>query len=72
MGDWMCSNIHTDLIKYITDSQAHTTNDAIQVTNKLTKQEVKPDGIQCYNIHQESILSDLFTESDIFNNYSYA
>ena len=37
------------------------------------KQEVKPNGIQHYNIHQKkTIILDLFTESDIYNNYSYA
>ena len=49
----------------------HTTNNTIQASNKLMKQEVKPDGIQCYNIHQESVLLDLITESDIYNNYIY-
>ena len=36
------------------------------------KQEVKSDGTQCYNIHHELILSDLFTKSDIYDNDSYA
>ena len=49
----------------------HTIKNTIQVTNELTKQKVKPDSIQCYNIHLESILSDLFTESDIYYNYSH-
>ena len=70
MGDWIRSNLHIDLIKYITNSQVHTTNDVIQVTNELMKQEVKSDGIQCYNIHHESILLDIFTDSDIYDNYS--
>ena len=72
MGDQIRGNLHTELIKYITDSQVHTTNNTIQVTNEMMEQEVKPYGIQCYNIHQESILVDVFTESDIYNNYSYA
>ena len=72
MVDWIHSNLHTDLIKYITDSQMDTTNNVMQVTNELTKQEVKQDNIQCYNIHQESIVLDLFTESDIYHNYRYA
>ena len=29
------------------------------------------DCVQCYNTHQKSILSDLVTESDIYDNYSY-
>ena len=31
-----------------------------------------PDGIQYYNIHHGSILSDLFTNGDIYDNDSYA
>ena len=27
MNDWICNNLDTDLTKYITDSQMHTTND---------------------------------------------
>ena len=34
-------------------------------------QGVKKGGIQYYNTHQESILSDIVTESDGYNNYSY-
>ena len=45
MVDWIHSNLHTDLIKYIIDSQMHTTNYVIQVTNELMKQKVKSDGI---------------------------
>ena len=36
------------------------------------KQGVKTDNIQYYNTCQESILLDLVTESDIYNNYNYA
>ena len=32
---------------------------------------MKSDNIQCYNIHHESNLSDLFTKSDIYDNDSY-
>ena len=71
MNDWIRSNLHTDLIKYITDSQVHTTNDTRRETNELIKQRVKTDSIQYYNTHQESILLDLVTESDIYDNYSY-
>ena len=35
------------------------------------KQGVKPEGIQYYNTHQESILLNIVTESDIYDNYSY-
>ena len=26
INEWICSNLHTNLTKYITDSQVHTTN----------------------------------------------
>ena len=51
MNDWIRSNLHTDLIKYITDSQVHTTNDARRATTELMKLGVKTDGIQYYNTH---------------------
>ena len=51
MVDWIHSNLHIDLIKYMTDSQMHTSNNVIQVMNELMKQEVKSDNIQCYNIY---------------------
>ena len=35
-------------------------------------QGVPTDGIQYYNTYQKLILLDLVTESDIYNNYSYA
>ena len=72
MNQWIRSNLHTDIIKQITDSQVHTTNDTRRAMNELMKQGVKIDGIQYYNTHQESILSDPVTESDIYDNYSYA
>ena len=71
MNDWISNNLHTDFIKSITDSQMYTTNNARRTTNELTNQGVKTDGIQCYNTHQESIILDLVTESDIYNNYSH-
>ena len=71
MNEWICSNLHTDLIKYITDSQVHTTNNTRRATNEVMKLGVKTDGIQYYNTHQEAILSNLVTESNVYNNYSY-
>ena len=70
MSKWIYNNLHTDVIKYITDSQVHTTNNTRRPKNKLIKQEVKIDGVQYYNIHEESVLLDLVTESDIYDNYS--
>ena len=72
MNEWIGSNIHIDLVKYITYSQMHTTNNARRTTNELMNQGVKIDSIQCYNTHQESIILDLVTESDVYDNYSYA
>ena len=63
--DWIHSNLHIDLINYMADSQMSITDDAIQVTNDLIKQEVTLDGIQYYNIHHEPILLDLFTNDDL-------
>ena len=39
--------------------------------NKPSNQGVKTANNQCHNIHQESILSNTVTESDIYDNYSY-
>ena len=72
MNEQICGNLHTDQIKYITDPQVHTTNNVRKVTNELMNQGVNIDGIQYYNTHQELILSDLVTENNIYNNYSYA
>ena len=72
IADWVHSNIHIDSMNCMADSQASTTEDVIQVVNDLVKQEVIPDGIQCYNIHHESILSDIFTNSALYDNNSYA
>ena len=72
LNEWICGNLHTDQIKYVTNSQVHTTNNARRATNELMNQGVKIDGIQYYNTHQELILLDLVTEGNIYNNYSYA
>ena len=47
------------------------TEEVIQVVNDLVKQEVTPDGIQFYNIHHTLILSDLFTNGDLYDDDSY-
>ena len=72
INDGICSSLHTDLIKCITDLQVHTTNNTRIVMNELINQEVKTDNIQYYNIYQELILLNLVAESGIYNNYSYA
>ena len=71
MNDWISNNLHTNLIKYIIDSQMHTTNNTGRAINELMNQGVKIGSIQCYNTYQESILLDLVIESDIYNDYSY-
>ena len=71
MFNWIYSNLHIDLIKYMTDSQVYTSKNLLQVMNELMKQEVKSDSIQYYNIHQDSILLNTVTEKYIYNNYSF-
>ena len=44
MIEWININLHTDLIKYITDSQEHTTNNARKAKNELINQGVKIAG----------------------------
>ena len=65
MNEWMCNNLHTDIIKFITDSQVHTANDTRRATNELMNHRVKTDNIQYCNTYQELILLDIVTESDI-------
>ena len=72
ISKWIRSNLHTNRIKCVTNSQIDTTKNAKRTTNELINQGVNKDGVQCYNTHQELILLDLITESDIYNNYSYA
>ena len=60
MNEWIRSNLHTDLIKYITNSQVYTTNNDRRAMNELMNQGVKTDGIQYYNTHQEWILLDSY------------
>ena len=45
MMEWINSNLHTDLIKYITNPQEYTTNNTRRVMNELINQGVKTDGI---------------------------
>ena len=41
------------------------------MNDKPSNQGVKTADDQCHNTHQESILSNTVTESDIYDNYSY-
>ena len=72
MSKWICGNLHIDQTKYVTNSQVNIANNARKATNKLMKQGVNTDGVQCYNTNKESILLDLVTKSDIYDNYSYS
>ena len=56
----------------MTDSKMFITDKVIQVMNDLVKQEVTPDRIQWYNIYYELILLDLFANTDLYDNDSYA
>ena len=69
MLKWLDSSPHTNLTKYITDHQDHTNNDTGKEKYKLIRSE-KTDN-QYYITHQQSILSNTVTESDIYDNYSY-
>ena len=69
--EWKCGNLRTDQINYTTNSQVHTTTDARIATNELMNQGVYTRGVQYYISHQESILLNIATESDIYDNYNY-
>ena len=69
--DWIHNNLHIYVTTYMADSQMPITDNIIQVMNDLVKQEVTPDRIKFYNIHYESIILDLFTNGDLYDNASY-
>ena len=56
------------LTNYNTDHQEHTTNDTRIEKKKLINQGVKTTDAYYYNTDQESILSNIVTESNIYNN----
>ena len=64
-------NLRTTQANYTTNPQVHATTDARIVNDKPSNQGVKTADDQCHNTHQESILSNTVTESDIYDNYSY-
>ena len=70
--DWVRSNLYIDLTNCTVDLQVYITKDVIQVVNDIVKQEVTPDRIQFYQMFREAILSDLFTNSDLYDDNSYA
>ena len=69
--EWIHMNLRTDQVNYTTKSEVYTTTDARIANNKSTNQGVKTADNQYHNIHQESMISNIITESDIYNNYSY-
>ena len=71
MIEWLDSNPHTYLTKYITDHQEPTNNGTGKEKYNLINQGVKTTNDQYYITHQKSILSNTVTESDIYINYSY-
>ena len=71
MKEWICRNLLTTQANYTTNSLVHTTTYARIVNDKPSNQGVKTVDDQCHNTHQESILSNTVTESDIYDNYSY-
>ena len=71
MNKWINIILHTDLIKYVTDSQEHTTNNTRRAKNELINQGMKTDAVEYFNAHKKLILSNIVTESDIYNNYIY-
>ena len=64
-------NLRIDQANYATKSQIHITTDARIANNKSTNHGVKTADNQYHNIHQELILSNTVTESDIYDNCSY-
>ena len=71
MIEWLDISLPSDLINSNTDHQGPTTNDTRKAKNELINQGVKTANVKYYNTDQESILSNVVTESDIYNNYSY-
>ena len=71
MIKWLDISLPTDVTKYNTDHQEHTPNDTRRVKKKLVSQGVKTTNVHYYNINQELLLSNIVTESDIYNNYIY-
>ena len=64
-------NLRTNQANYDTNSQVHATTKARIVNDKPSNQGVMTADDQCHNTHQESVLLNTVTESDIYDNYSY-
>ena len=64
-------NLCTTQDNHTTNSLVHAATDTRRVNDRPSNQGVKTADDQCRNTHQESILSNTVTESDIYDNYSY-
>ena len=64
-------NLRTNQVNYTTNSQTHVTTNARIMINKPSNQGVKTAYDQYQDTHQESILSNTVTESDVSDNYSH-
>ena len=71
MIEWLDISLPTDLTNYNTDHQEHTTNNIRRAKNQLINQGVKTTNGHYYSTDQETILSNIVTESNIYNNCSY-
>ena len=69
--EWFNSDPPIILTKCTTDHQDYTNNNTDKDRYKLMNQGVKTTNDRYYNTHQKSILSNIVTESDIYDNYSY-
>ena len=67
MIKWLDISLPTDLTKYDTDHQERTTNNTRRAKNELINQGVKTTDFHFYNTYQESILSNIVTESNIYD-----
>ena len=71
MIKWLDISLPKDLTNHNTDHREHTTNNTKRSKNKLVNQGMKAIKVHYYNTDQELIISNIITESDIYNNYSY-
>ena len=71
MIEWLNISLHTDLIKYVAVQQEHTTNDRRKTKNGLINQGMKTTNVRYYPTDQESILSNIVTENNIYDNYNH-
>ena len=71
MKEWINMNLCNNQANYNTNLLIPATTEDRIVNDKPSNQGVKTADDQCHNTHQESILSNTVTGSDIYDNYSY-